>query len=282
MIQSMTGFGSAENNEFRVEIRSLNHRFIDIAIKMPPYMNQYEIPLRNSIKERFKRGRFDVFISATNNNQVQIKINKELARNIYSNLKDLQKEFTIPGKINMETLLGYREILIEEEPQYDIDALYASFNEAISNLESMRMREGALLSEELLKRIRLLDKMNNEIKLLVPNEIAKWREKFTERLKSVLDTEGTDANRIIQEAAILADKFDISEEVSRVESHIKQFIEILDNGNIIGKKLDFLLQEINREVNTLSYKSSDYAVSSLVIEMKTEIEKIREQVQNIQ
>src|SRR4030042_2667708 len=230
MIQSMTGFGSAENNEFRVEIRSLNHRFIDIAIKMPPYMNQYEIPLRNSIKERFKRGRFDVFISATNNNQVQIKINKELARNIYSNLKDLQKEFTIPGKINMETLLGYREILIEEEPQYDIDALYASFNEAISNLESMRMREGALLSEELLKRIRLLDKMNNEIKLLVPNEIAKWREKFTERLKSVLDTGGTDANRIIQEAAILADKFDIYEEVSRVESHIKQFIEILDNG----------------------------------------------------
>jgi uncharacterized protein (TIGR00255 family) len=249
---------------------------------MLPYTNQYEIPLRNILKERFKRGRFDVFISANNHKTIQIKMNKEFAAKIYTSLKDLQKELSIPGKISMDILTGYKEILIEEELKYDTEALYASFNEAVFNLEAMRIKEGALLSEELHDRIEILNKMNNEIKLRMPNEVARYREKLTERLRSLLNTEGIDVNRIIQEAAIMAEKIDISEEVNRIENHIKQFIEILDNDNIIGKKLDFILQEINREVNTLSYKSSDYSISSLAIEMKTEIEKIKEQVQNIQ
>jgi uncharacterized protein (TIGR00255 family) len=278
----MTGFGSAENDDFRVEIRSLNHRFIDILIKMPPYMGQHEIPLRNIIKEKFHRGRFDVSVSTKNHKAIQLKINKELARNIYSALQDLQKELSIPGKINIDTLTGYRELLTEEEQKYNIDALYASINEAVSNLEAMRIREGNLLSEELHKRIESLGMMNNKIKLLIPHEVERCMEKFAERLKLILGTEEIDANRITQEAAIMADKIDITEEVSRIENHIKQFIETLNNGNIAGRKLDFLLQEINREVNTLAYKSSNYTISNLVIEMKTEVEKMREQVQNIQ
>ncbi len=278
----MTGFGSAENDDFRVEIRSLNHRFIDILIKMPPYMGQHEIPLRNIIKEKFHRGRFDVSVSTKNHKAIQLKINKELARNIYSALQDLQKELSIPGKINIDTLTGYRELLTEEEQKYNIDALYASLNEAVSNLEAMRIREGNLLSEELHKRIESLGMMNNKIKLLIPHEVERCMEKFAERLKLILGTEEIDANRITQEAAIMADKIDITEEVSRIENHIKQFIETLNNGNIAGRKLDFLLQEINREVNTLAYKSSNYTISNLVIEMKTEVEKMREQIQNIQ
>lgn len=278
----MTGFGSAENDDFRVEIRSLNHRFIDILIKMPPYMGQHEIPLRNIIKEKFHRGRFDVSVSTKNHKAIQLKINKELARNIYTALQDLQKELSIPGKINIDTLTGYRELLTEEEQKYNIDALYASLNEAVSNLEAMRIREGNLLSEELHKRIESLGMMNNKIKLLIPHEVERCMEKFAERLKLILGTEEIDANRITQEAAIMADKIDITEEVSRIENHIKQFIETLNNGNIAGRKLDFLLQEINREVNTLAYKSSNYTISNLVIEMKTEVEKMREQVQNIQ
>lgn len=278
----MTGFGSAENDDFRVEIRSLNHRFIDILIKVPPYMGQHEIPLRNIIKEKFHRGRFDVSVSTKNNKAIQLKINKELARNIYTALQDLQKELSIPGKINIDTLTGYRELLTEEEQKYNIDALYASLNEAVSNLEAMRIREGNLLSEELHKRIESLGMMNNKIKLLIPHEVERCMEKFAERLKLILGTEEIDASRITQEAAIMADKIDITEEVSRIENHIKQFIETLNNGNIAGRKLDFLLQEINREVNTLAYKSSNYTISNLVIEMKTEVEKMREQVQNIQ
>jgi uncharacterized protein (TIGR00255 family) len=278
----MTGFGSAENDDFRVEIRSLNHRFIDILIKMTPYMGQNEIPLRNIIKEKFHRGRFDVSVSTKKYKELQLKINKELARNIYTALQDLQKELSIPGQINIDTLTRYKELLIEEEQQYNINALYASLNEAVSNLEAMRIREGNLLSEELHKRIESLGMMNNKIKLLIPHEVERCMEKFAERLKLILGTEEIDAGRIIQEAAIMADRIDITEEVSRIENHIKQFIETLNNGNIAGRKLDFLLQEINREVNTLAYKSSNYTISNLAIEMKTEVEKMREQVQNIQ
>jgi uncharacterized protein (TIGR00255 family) len=278
----MTGFGSAENDDFSVEIRSLNHRFIDILIKMPPYMGQNEIPLRNIIKEKFHRGRFDVSVSTKKHKELQLKINKELARNIYTALQDLQKELSIPGRINIDTLTGYKELLIEEEQKYNINALYASLNEAVSNLEAMRIREGNLLSEELHKRIESLGMMNNKIKLLIPHEVERCMEKFAERLKLILGTEELDASRITQEAAIMADKIDITEEVSRIENHIKQFIETLNNGNIAGRKLDFLLQEINREVNTLAYKSSNYTISNLAIEMKTEVEKMREQVQNIQ
>lgn len=278
----MTGFSSATNNDFTVEIRSLNHRYIDISLKMPPYMNQYETPLRNIMKERFQRGRFDVSILTKNSKAIQLKINRELARNIYTALQDLQKELSLPGTIGIETLTGYREILMEEEPLYDIDALFTVFHEAVSNLEAMRMREGKLLSEEIQKRIELLNEMNNKIKSLAPDEVVKWREKFTERLRLIVEAGMIDNNKIIQEAAIMAEKIDISEEISRIENHIKQFIETLHTGNSIGRKLDFILQEIGREVNTIAYKSTDYAISSSVIEMKTEIEKMREQVQNIQ
>jgi uncharacterized protein (TIGR00255 family) len=278
----MTGFGSVENIGFRVEIRSVNHRFIDIAIKMPPYMTQYEIPLRNILKGKFHRGRFDVSISTNDHKARQLIINKELASNIYTALQDLQKELSIPGEINIETLAGYRELLIEEEPQYDIDSLYAAFHEAVSNLEKMRIREGKLISEDLHKRIELLNAMNNKIKSIAPHEVVKLREKLTERLRLILEAGEMDSTRITQEAAIIAEKVDISEEVSRIENHIKHFSEILMNDNIIGRKLDFILQEISREVNTLAYKSSDYTISNLAVEMKTEIEKMREQAQNIQ
>ena len=278
----MTGFGSAENNDFVVEIRSLNHRFLDTSLKMPPFMSQYEIPLRNILKKRFQRGRLDVFISINDRKGTQLKINKELAMNICTAFQDLQKELSLPGRISIETLTGYREILIEEEPEYNIDALYTAFDEAISNLEAMRIQEGKLLSEEIRLRVESLKEMNNKIKLRAPHEVVRWREKITERLKLMLDAGEIEPSRITQEAAIMAEKLDISEEVSRIESHTKQFIEILHNNIVIGKKLDFLLQEISREVNTLACKSSDYAISNLAIEMKTEIEKMREQVHNIQ
>jgi uncharacterized protein (TIGR00255 family) len=282
MIQSMTGFGSASNNEFTVEIRSLNHRYMDISIKLPPYMNQYEIPLRNILKGRFQRGRFDVSITTNNNKATQLIINKELSRNICAALQDLQRELSLPGTIDIETLTGFREIIVEGKPQYDIDTLFTAFHDAVSNVESMRIREGNLLAEEILGRIELLRELNNKIKLLAPDELIKWRKKFIERLRLIVEDGMIDNNRIVQEAALMAEKLDISEEISRIESHVKQFIEILNNSNIIGKKLDFLLQEINREVNTIANKSSDYAISSLTVEMKTEIEKMREQAQNIQ
>jgi uncharacterized protein (TIGR00255 family) len=249
---------------------------------MPPYMSQYEIPLRNILKGKFQRGKFDVSVSISSDKAPQLKINRDLAGSIYTALLDLQKQLSLPGTISIETLTEYREIMTEEEPHFDTDALHTTFHEAVSNLEAMRIREGSLLSDEIRGRIALLQEMHNEIKVRAPEEVIKWREKFTERLRLIVEAGMIDNNRIVQEAAIMAEKLDISEEISRTENHLKQFIEIIDNGNTIGKKLDFLLQEINREVNTLSYKSGDYSISNLVVNMKNEIEKIREQVQNIQ
>lgn len=282
MVQSMTGFGSAEKNGFRVEIRSLNHRFIDISLKMPPYLSQYDIQLRNIIKGRFQRGKFDINITTENHSAIQITINKEIVRKIYNAFQELQKELSVPGQISMDTLMGYKEIFIEEKPQYNIDSLFEAFHEAISNLEAMRLKEGQLLSEEQLQRANLLNKLNNKIKSLIPYLLERYKERFSERLSLIIGTGEVDSTRVIQEAAIMAEKLDITEEVDRIENHIKQVIDTLNSGNVIGRKLEFLLQEIGREVNTIASKSSDYAISSLAVDMRIEIEKMREQVQNIQ
>ncbi len=282
MVQSMTGFGYAEKNGFRVEIRSLNHRFMDISIKTPSYLSHHDIPLRNILKERFQRGRFDVNVSTDNHKFMQLKINKEMARKIYSAFQELQKELSIPGQIGIDTLAGYRELLMEEEPEYDIAALYAAFYEAASNLETMRIREGKLLSDEQRQRAASLKVINDKIKSKAPNLLERNREKFFERLGLVLGTKEMDSTRVMQEAAIMAEKLDVSEEVNRIENHIKQYEETLGRGIVIGRKLDFLLQEISREVNTIASKSSDYTISTLTVDMKIEIEKMREQVQNIQ
>ena len=282
MVQSMTGFGSGEKDGFKIEIRSLNHRFIDVSLKTPPYLSQFDIPLRNVLKERFHRGKFDVNISLNGQQIMQFTINREIARKIYSTLQELQKELSIPGQIEISTLAGYRELFIEGEPKYSVDALYAAFHEAVSNLEVMRVKEGKLLSEELRQRAETLDIINKKIKSLTPHFLEKCRERFTERMGLILGATEIDNTRVIQEAAIMAEKIDISEEVSRLENHIKQFIETFNEGDAIGRKLDFLLQEMSREVNTISSKSTDYTISSFIVDMKTEIEKMREQVQNIQ
>jgi uncharacterized protein (TIGR00255 family) len=278
----MTGFGSASNYDFTVEIRSLNHRFIDITTKMPPCLSKHEIPIRNSLKERFQRGRFDVFISMNTAKAIPFTINSERAAHIYSSLKEIQSSFSLPGEITIETLAGYHELLAEEEPVVDTDSFYAVLREAVANLETMRMREGALLIDEFNERIAVLQESTERIAALSADHTTRWREKIIERLKAIIEEDLLDTNRLLQEAAIMAEKLDISEEISRIKNHLTQFREILKNGNAIGKKLDFLLQEINREVNTISCKASDYAVSNLVVEMKTELEKIREQIQNIQ
>ncbi len=282
MIQSMTGFGSSANDDFTVEIRSLNHRHIDISLKLPPFMNQYEVPLRNKLKERFQRGKFDITIATNPNKTARLKIDKDLARSIYASLKELKRELDLSEDIRIETLMAYKEILIQEQPEYDIDSLFSVFSDAVSHLEKMRTKEGSLLQGEIVKRAHQLREMNKKMKSLSNNMVPKWQEKLTERLKLFLDDNNIDNDRILQETVIMADKLDISEETNRIENHLIQLLETINNDMVIGKRLDFILQEIGREVNTASYKSSDYSISSLVVDMKTEIEKMREQVQNIQ
>ena len=282
MAQSMTGFGSAEKNGFRVEIRSLNHRFMDITIKAPPYLSQCDVALRNMLKEKFQRGKFDVTVSTDNHRMAQVTINKDMAGKIYTAFKEIQKELSIPGKLDINTLAGYRELLVEENAKYDIDALYTAFREAVSCLEAMRTKEGGMLVEEQRQRAASLKATNDKIKSLMPSLIEQYKAKFSERLRLLLEPREIDNAKVIQEASVVLEKLDISEEVHRIENHVQQLTETLKEGNVMGRKLDFLLQEIGREVNTIAAKSGDYTISSLTVDMKLEIEKMREQVQNLQ
>jgi uncharacterized protein (TIGR00255 family) len=278
----MTGFGSAEKNGFRVEIRSLNHRFMDITIKAPPYLSQFDVSLRNMLKEKFQRGKFDVTVSTDNHRLAQVTINKDMAGKIYTAFKEIQEELSIPGKLDINTLAGYRELLVEENAKYDIDALYTAFREAVSCLEAMRTKEGGMLVEEQRQRSASLKATNDKIKSLMPSLIEQYKAKFSERLKLLLEPKEIDNAKVIQEASVVLEKLDISEEVHRIENHVQQLTETLKEGNVMGRKLDFLLQEIGREVNTIAAKSGDYTISSLTVDMKLEIEKMREQVQNLQ
>lgn len=278
----MTGFGSAEKNGLRVEIRSLNHRFMDITIKTPSYLSQYDLALRNMLKERFQRGKFDITVSTENHTVTQVTVNKETAKKIYHAFQELQKELSIPGQIDINVLAGYKELLVEEKSEYDVDTLYATFLEAISHLEAMRVKEGSLIAEEQRQRAESLKSLNDKIRSLMPYLMERYRARFSERVRLLLEPREIDDSKIIQEAAVMLDKLDISEEVNRIENHIQQLKETLNGGNVIGRKLDFLLQELGRETNTIAAKSSDSTISGLTVDMKLEIEKMREQVQNLQ
>ncbi len=282
MIQSMTGFGSAEKDGCRVEVRSLNHRFLDVYIKVPAFLGRYEIEFRNLLKKKFSRGKFDVSILISENVNAVMNVNVNLAREIHNAFRMLQKELSVPGEIDINTLTGFREMFMETDQSYDIDAVNQVYNQALEGLYEMRIREGGVLASELRRMTDALGVMNEEIKARCGKSVSDIKEKFSEKIKLILDGIEIYEGRILQEAAVIAAKSDISEEIVRIESHVGQFREMLANGDVIGRKLDFILQELNREVNTIASKSVVCDISTLTVDMKNELEKMREQVQNIQ
>ena len=283
MIQSMTGFGSAEKNGCRVEIRSLNSRFLDIHIKAPAFLGQFDVPFRNLLKERFVRGKFDVAVSVAEGVSADFKVNSDIAGRLYSVFKKLREDLSLSGDIDIKMIAGFHQLYLETDIAYDERALYEVFGQAMESLLDMRMKEGECLAGELLKLLDSLTIMNDRIKTLTGNDVIRQiTEKFHERLKTLLAEKDFDSGRILQEAALMAIKLDISEEIARIDSHAKQFREMLSGNDIIGRRLDFIVQELNREINTITSKSTDYAITSLTVEMKSVIEKLKEQVQNIQ
>ncbi len=282
MIQSMTGFGSAEQNGCRVEVRSVNHRFLDLHMRAPSFLNQLEIPFRNMVKERFARGKFDITVTLSEVAASELSVNNQAVRKVYAAFRELQSELSVKGEIDINTFIGLHDMFIETNPKYDTGLLTDVFSRALNDLSLMRTREGEALAGELSIITGSLSAMNERIRSSSDSILARIREKFRERLTQLLEGQEIDEARMLQEAAIFAARLDIAEEIARIQSHLNQFGEILATGGIIGRKLDFILQELNREVNTIASKSPDYEVSSITVDMKTEIEKMREQVQNIQ
>ncbi|GBE02224.1 hypothetical protein BMS3Bbin06_01990 [bacterium BMS3Bbin06] len=280
-IQSMTGFGSSEARGFRIEARSVNHRFLDLHFRMPAFLGPYEMNLRRIVKENFTRGRIDVKISLTSDADVTLKINHGFASKILNSLAGLQEELQLKDGPSLNHLFWFKDVVFEEEPAYRPDDLFSTFSEAVQRLADMRCREGEHLKEEILKTLGEMEGHLDRIKEFSGEFYTRAFDKMKEQIGALLK-EHIDENRLIQEAALLAERADISEEIARIESHSAQMKKIIAGGATIGRKIDFLLQELLREINTIGSKNSDYKVSEVVVLMKSEVEKMKEQIQNIQ
>lgn len=282
MIQSMTGYGVAEREGFKVEVRSLNHRYIDISVRMPSALMEHEIPIRNLIKGTFTRGKIDVMISLTEQRQSKVHLNKRFAKDLYTSFRELQRDLSIPGTLTIDFLSGYRELVLAEEAEYNNDALYEALRAAVSRVEEMRKQEGEALRTELLLHTERMEHLRTEVEQRAKEVVPRYKERLLQRIAELLSSAPVDETRLAQEAAIIAQKSDITEEVARLRSHIQQCTALLSQEEAVGRKLDFLIQEMNREANTIASKVDDVAITALAIEMKTTIEKLREQIQNIQ
>lgn len=295
MIKSMTGFGRGEYTDGKrsiiAEIKSVNHRYGDINVKMPRRYSFAEEKVKAAVKQIVRRGKTDVSIVVENltEEDVAIKLNTPVAKQYADNLQELQDIFQLDGEITLQFLAALPDVMkavpnVEDEEEI-CRAIEIPVREAVENLNRMRMTEGEKLAEDLIMRGGLIQDLVRRIEKRSPQVTAEYKEKLTERIKELLDNNITvPEDRIMLEAAIFADKCSITEELVRLDSHMVQLKNILEgSGNQpAGKKLDFLVQEMNREANTIGSKANDIEITGLMLEIKSEIEKIREQVQNIE
>ena len=294
MIKSMTGFGRGEYNDGKrsiiVEIKSVNHRYADISVRMPRRYSFAEDRIKNTVKETFKRGKADVSVMVENltENDVNIRLNTMLARQYMDNLTALQEEFSLKGEITLQYIAGLPDVMkaipdVDDEEEI-AKCILIPVKEAAENLESMRKIEGEKLADDLIMRGDLIKELAAKIEERADKVPAIYTEKLRERITELIgNSVNIPEERILTEAAIFADKCNITEELTRLNSHKDQMKSIIVNSTQPdGKKLDFLVQEMNREANTIGSKANDLEVTALMLQIKAEIEKIREQVQNIE
>ncbi len=292
MIKSMTGFGRSEVSEgarkFTVEMKTVNHRYLDVTVKMPKKLNMFESAIRNELKNHIQRGKVDIFISYedTSENNVMIKYNRDIAAEYMKYLNAMAEEFGLDNDVRVSTLSRYPEVLSMEEQNPDEEEIWNLLQKAVATaaegLAESRVREGENLKADLLAK---LDDMQKNVEFIAersPQIIAEYRQKLSDKVHELLAGVAVDENRIATEVTIFADKICVDEEMVRLRSHIETVRKALTDGGSIGRKLDFLAQEMNREANTILSKANDLTVSDCGIELKTTIEKIREQIQNIE
>lgn len=291
MIKSMTGFGRGkyenEGRTYTVEIKSVNHKYSDINIRLPRFLNSVEDNIRKRINAEISRGKIDVFINFENfsSRGTSIKINKELAKEYLTQLKSLAEETNIDFNVSVIDVSKLPEILkLEDEEDEELisSELMIAVDEAIKNFVKMRETEGTKLIEDIEKRIYLIEEKVKEITSFSSTFVEDYIAKLQERVNELLKPGTVDENRLMQEIVIFSDKSSIEEELTRLKSHISQFLNLIKQSSPIGKKIDFLIQEINREVNTIGSKANCLEITNRVIEIKTEVENIREQIQNIE
>jgi len=292
MLRSMTGYGRGEGRaggyRITVEIKSLNHRFLDLNIRLPRFYLALEEKMREKVKSRINRGRIEVIVNIDQENgkKQPLTVDMDLAIAYYNALKELAQRLNLPADMGAKDLLGLPEVVKTSEPEWTEEGLWpgieAALEEALTQLLTMRAKEGARLEEELRERaekVRSLIKAIEERAHQVPGEYA---EKLRQRIRELAGDLVLDPSRLEMEVALFAERADIREEVVRLHSHLDQFLRALDQGGAVGRQLDFLLQEMGREAHTISAKANDLMISNWVISLRGEMEKMREQVQNVE
>lgn len=292
MVKSMTGFGRYEieenNRRFTVEIKAVNHRYLDLSMKMPKKLNSFEAAIRNVIKEYAERGKIDLFVSYEDLSEenVTIKYNKDVAATYLKYLNDMQTEFGLDNDIRVSTLSRYPEVFTMEEVEADEDEIWKSLEKALrgalENFVASREKEGENLKNDMISKLDNLLTVVDFIEERSPQIVTEYREKLTAKVRDLLEDVKVDEGRLLTEVTIYADKVCVDEEIVRLRSHIASTKDTLVAGGAVGRKLDFMAQEMNRESNTILSKTTDIAISERGIILKTEIEKIREQIQNLE
>lgn len=292
MIKSMTGFGRFEvtenNRKFTVEMKAVNHRYLDVNIKMPKKLNFFESSIRGELKNYVSRGKIDLFITYEDlsENTSSVRYNKELAAEYLKYMRQMQEEFGLENDIRVSTLSKYPDVFVMEEGDNDEEELWKELRKALDGAAEMfvqsRITEGENLKVDLVEKLGGMLKLVDFIAQRSPQIIAEYRQKLQDKVNEMLGDNTVDESRLITEVTIFADKVCVDEEMVRLRSHVETMRDALIAGGSIGRKLDFIAQEMNREANTILSKSNDLEISNCGIELKTEIEKVREQIQNIE
>ena len=292
MIKSMTGFGRCEvagnNRKFTVEMKSVNHRYLDVNIKMPKKLNFFESAIRSELKNYISRGKVDVFITYEDYSEKNssVKYHSDVAGEYYKYLCQMAKDFGLENDVRVSTLSRFPEVFTMEEQDIDEEELWKELQKAIDGAAegfvNTRVAEGEHLREDLNDKLDGMLELVDFVADRSPQILKEYQDKLAQKVRELLADNAVDENRLLTEVAVFADKICVDEEVVRLRSHIETTGKTLAGGGSIGRKLDFIAQEMNREANTILSKANDLEISNAAIELKTQIEKVREQIQNIE
>lgn len=292
MIKSMTGYGGAkgvcEGLGITIELKSVNNRYLDCSVRLPRNFLFCEETIKSLVGEHISRGKVDVFVTvdSTGAEDIVVTVNEALAKGYLDAFNLIAERFSLTGDVSSVTVAKMPDVLSVEKKEADKDALSAGISaimsDALKVYDDMRAREGAKLHEDIASRLITIENLVSEVEEKSPKTVEAYRERLYKKMTEVLSGATVDEQRILTEAAIFADKVAVDEETVRLRSHISQMREMLEGGSPIGRKMDFLIQEFNREANTIGSKCTNSDISKVVIEIKSEIEKIREQIQNIE
>ncbi len=292
-MRSMTGFGKREilsqGTMVGVEIRAVNHRFCEILARLPKTLSSMELDLKEQVKQVCHRGRIEIMVTVNGSglaSKKNVQLDRDLARRYIQGLKGLQRDCQLSGTIDVNVIAGFRDLFtVNEEPApfKDLSTVVRRLTKkALGDLEKMRKNEGTVLQKDLTQRLHTIEKQLRAVQQRIPLALKASSLRLKGRVAKLLDGQSVNMDRIAQEIAMLAERSDVTEELTRLQSHVAQFRAALKEKTPVGKRLDFLLQEMGREVNTIGSKANDRDISAEVVELKSELEKIREQVQNIE